>query len=88
MHGVCVERARPAVHAVQAGSLSGWQWAEGSPLDVAREPAHLARIAAQGPGHIAAAALSAAGQHVVFAEAGPDSTRLFRLACEVRCTHS
>jgi hypothetical protein len=65
--------------------VSGWQWAEGSPVDVAQEPAHLARITAKGPGHIAAAAMSAAGQHVAFASAGPDSTRLFWLACEVRC---
>lgn len=70
---------------LQAGSVSGWQWAEGSPVDVASEPAHLARITAKGPGHIAAAAMSAAGQHVAFAEAGRDSTRLFRLTREARC---
>lgn len=64
----------------QASSLSGWQWAEGSPVDVAQEPCHLAHIAAKGPGHIAAIAVSARGQHVAFAQSGPDSTRLFRLA--------
>ena len=55
----------------QASSLSGWQWAEGSPVDVAQEPCHLAHIAAKGPGHIAAIAVSARGSTWLLRRADP-----------------
>ncbi|CAL8461915.1 g1446 [Coccomyxa elongata] len=63
-----------------AASVSGWAWAEGAPVDVGQEPRHLARIAAKGPAHVAAAAMSADGAAIAFCQADPESVRLFRLA--------
>ncbi len=65
---------------LQAASVSGWAWAEGAPVDVGQEPRHLARIAAKGPAHVAATAMSADGAAIAFCQADPESVRLFRLA--------
>jgi hypothetical protein len=67
---------------VQAATLSGWGWAEGSPVDVAAEPRHLANIALKGPEHITAAALSADGSHLAVGQLETGSLRLFRLSAE------
>ncbi len=57
-------------------------------MDVGQEPRHLARIAAKGPGHVAAAALSPDGNALAFCEAGPGSLRLFRLSSSPVSPHS
>ena len=65
---------------MQAASLSGWEHTEGYPVDVVREPLHLAHIRAKGPGHISAAAISPDGRLAAFAGAAAGSLRLFRLS--------
>lgn len=71
--------------AAQAARLSGWEHTEGYPVDVVREPLHLAHIRAKGPEHISAAAVSPDGQLIAFAGAAVGSLRLYRLSrMEVR----
>ena len=73
------------VCAAQAASLSGWEHTEGYPVDVVREPLHLAHIRAKGPEHISAAAASPDGQLAAFAGAAAGSLRLYGLSkAEVR----
>lgn len=56
-------------------------------MDVAHEPAHVARICAKGPAHVAAAAISGDGHHFAFCEEGPDTTRLFELTAGEEVRH-
>ena len=67
------------MHYAQAASLSGWEHTEGYPVDVVKEPLHMAHIRAKGPEHIATAAISPDGQLVAFAGAAVGSLRLYRL---------
>lgn len=68
------------MRSAQAASLSGWEHTEGYPVDVVKEPLHMAHIRVKGPEHIATAAVSPNGQLVAFAGAAAGSLRLYRLS--------